>query len=58
VISSSSGKWRTWRSGEIDHFIRPDLSVFIGFSGGALIDPAGCVIGINCPSALLGARRN
>lgn len=55
VISSRGGKWRTWRGGEIDHFIRPDLSIFIGFSGGALIDPAGGVIGINTTGLARGA---
>lgn len=55
VISARGGKWRTWRGGEIDHFIRPDLSIFIGFSGGALIDPAGRVIGINTTGLARGA---
>lgn len=55
VISSRGGKWRTWRGGEIDHFIRPDLSIFIGFSGGALINPAGRVIGINTTGLARGA---
>jgi S1-C subfamily serine protease len=47
VISVLSDKWRTWRGGEIDRLIRPDVSIFIGYSGGALIDASGRVIGIN-----------
>src|SRR3989442_1011488 len=47
IISALGDKWRTWRGGEIDRLIRPDVSIFIGFSGGALIDIEGRVIGIN-----------
>jgi serine protease DegQ len=47
IISALGDKWRTWRGGEIDRLIRPDISIFIGFSGGALIDVEGRVIGIN-----------
>lgn len=55
VISSRGGKWRTRRGGELDYFIRPDLSIFIGFSGGALLDAAGRVIGINTTGLARGA---
>ncbi len=41
IISLLGDKWRTWRGGEIDRLIRPDVSIFIGFSGGALIDVEG-----------------
>jgi S1-C subfamily serine protease len=47
VISALSGAWRTWRGGYVDQFIRPDLSLYPGFSGGPLIDVQGRVIGIN-----------
>ena len=47
AISSKSGPWRTWRGGSIDAFIRPDVSIYTGFSGGALIDAEGKVIGMN-----------
>ncbi|MEP6538627.1 MAG: trypsin-like peptidase domain-containing protein [Bryobacteraceae bacterium] len=47
TISSKSGAWRTWRGGSIDSFIRPDVNIYTGFSGGALIDAAGKVIGMN-----------
>jgi len=45
VISGLMGPWRTWRGGELDQFIRPDLSFFSGFSGGALVSPRG-ILGI------------
>lgn len=47
VISAGGGAWRTWRGGQIERFIRPDVNVYIGFSGGALVDVEGQVIGIN-----------
>jgi S1-C subfamily serine protease len=47
TISSVSGPWRTWRSGLIDAFIRPDVAIYTGFSGGALVDSSGSIIGMN-----------
>jgi S1-C subfamily serine protease len=39
--------WRTWRGGEIDKFIRPDLTLYPGFSGGPLVGATGEFLGIN-----------
>jgi len=47
MVAHLGDGWRTWRGGEIDRLVRPDVSVFIGFSGGALADTEGRVIGIN-----------
>ena len=47
VISALGGAWRTWHGGQIDQLIRPDLTLYPGFSGGALITPQGRVVGIN-----------
>jgi serine protease DegQ len=47
VISALSGPWRTWRGGEIDRFVRLDLALYPGFSGGPLVDVQGRVLGIN-----------
>jgi S1-C subfamily serine protease len=55
VVSVAGNKWRTWRGGEIDRLIRPDVSVFIGFSGGALVDAEGRIIGINTTGLARGA---
>lgn len=54
VISALSDKWRTWSGGEIDRFVRLDLSVYDGFSGGALIDADGALLGINCSALARG----
>lgn len=47
VVSAVDGAWRTWRGGQIDRFIRPDVNIYPGFSGGALVDVEGRVIGLN-----------
>jgi S1-C subfamily serine protease len=54
VISAVAGKWRTWSGGEIDRFVRLDLSVYDGFSGGALVDADGGVLGVNCSALARG----
>ncbi|HEY9642967.1 MAG TPA: trypsin-like peptidase domain-containing protein [Coleofasciculaceae cyanobacterium] len=47
VLSAVGGAWRTWHGGQIDQFIRPDLKLYSGFSGSALVDVQGRLIGIN-----------
>ncbi len=47
IIAALGGPWRTWRGGRIDQFVRPDVSIFLGFSGGPLVDGHGRTIGIN-----------
>jgi serine protease DegQ len=55
IVSVAGDRWRTWRGGEIDRLIRPEVSIFIGFSGGALIDAEGRIIGINTTGLSRGA---
>jgi S1-C subfamily serine protease len=47
VISAVSGAWRTWRGGSVDQFVRPDVNLYPGMSGGPLVDTQGAVLGIN-----------
>jgi S1-C subfamily serine protease len=47
VISAVGGPWRTVRGGQVDGYIRADVTLYPGFSGGPLVDTAGRVIGIN-----------
>jgi S1-C subfamily serine protease len=47
IVSAVGGEWRTWQGGIIDRFVRLDVSVYDGFSGGPLVDAAGRVAGIN-----------
>ncbi|MEO7510743.1 MAG: trypsin-like peptidase domain-containing protein [Gemmatimonadaceae bacterium] len=47
VVSATGGEWRTWHGGRIDRFIRLDVAIHDGFSGGPAIDASGRVIGLN-----------
>src|SRR5215813_5837333 len=47
VVSGLMGRWRTWRGGELDQFIRPDLTLYPGFSGGPLVNAQGEIVGLN-----------
>jgi len=55
VISALGVAWRTWRGGQIERFIRPDLNIYPGFSGGALVDAEGAIIGLNTSALSRGA---
>jgi S1-C subfamily serine protease len=46
IVSAVSGAWRTWRGGRLDHYIRLDLTLYPGSSGGAVINTAGEIAGI------------
>lgn len=47
IVSAVGGEWRTWHGGTIDQFVRLDLSIYDGFSGGPLVTASGRVAGIN-----------
>jgi S1-C subfamily serine protease len=47
VISAVGGAWRTWQGGDVDRFVRPDLSLYPRFSGSPLVDVGGRVFGLN-----------
>ncbi len=46
IISAVSGSWRTWRGGRLDHYIRLDLTLYPGTSGGLVVNVAGEALGI------------
>jgi len=46
IISAVSGPWHTWRGGNLDSYIRLDVTVFSGSSGGAVVNAEGAIIGI------------
>ena len=46
VISAVSGSWRTWRGGRMDRYIRLDMTLYPGSSGGAVVDTQGQALGI------------
>lgn len=47
IISALGGAWRSWNGGQIDQLIRPDLSLYSGGLGSALIDLQGQLLGVN-----------
>jgi serine protease Do len=53
IISGLMGEWQVART-RIDQFIRPDLSLYPGFSGGALVDAEGAILGLNTSGLLRG----
>jgi len=47
VVSAIGGTWRTARGGMVEGYVRADVALYPGFSGGPLIDAQGRVIGLN-----------
>ena len=47
VLSAVGGPWRTWHGGQIDRFVRPDLSLYPRFAGSPLVDVSGRIAGMN-----------
>ena len=47
AVSSIDGPRRSWQGTEIEGVIYPDVTLYPGFSGGPLVDLAGCVVGLN-----------
>ncbi len=47
MVSAVDGEWQTWHGGRIDQFVRLDIAIYDGFSGGAAIDASGRLLGIN-----------
>ncbi len=46
ILSGLMGEWHTHRGKKIDAFIRPDLNLYRGFSGGAIIGADQKIIGM------------
>ena len=47
IVARLGSGWRTWRGGQIDALIRPDLQLYVGQSGSALVNQERRVLGIN-----------
>ncbi len=47
IIARLGNSWRTWRGGQMDKLIRPDLQLYVGQSGSALVNEGRRVLGIN-----------
>jgi S1-C subfamily serine protease len=46
IVSAVSGSWRTWRGGRLDRYIRLDLTLYPGSSGGLVVNTSGEAIGV------------
>ena len=53
IISGLMGEWQAYRT-RIDQFIRPDLNLYPGFSGGMLVGADGTMLGLNTSGLLRG----
>jgi S1-C subfamily serine protease len=47
IVARLGSAWRTWRGGQVDRLIRPDLQLYVGQSGSALVNEGRQVLGIN-----------
>lgn len=47
IVARLGGAWQSWRGGQIDSLLRPDITLYPGQSGSALVDSQGRVLGIN-----------
>lgn len=47
IIARLGTPWQTWRGGKIDTLLRPDVTLYPGQSGSALVDSRGRVLGMN-----------
>ena len=50
IISAIGPAWRTWRGGRLDSYIRLDLTLYPGSTGGLVVNVAGEAIGIATPA--------
>jgi S1-C subfamily serine protease len=55
VISALGARWRTPPGGEIDQYVQTDVVMYPGFSGGALVNAAGQLVGLNSSALRRGA---
>ncbi|HXS93688.1 MAG TPA: trypsin-like peptidase domain-containing protein [Candidatus Limnocylindrales bacterium] len=46
IISAVSGEWRTWRGGHLDAYLRLDLTLYPGSSGGVVLNTDGEALGV------------
>jgi len=47
IIARLGAPWQTWRGGKIDTLLRPDVNLYPGQSGSALVDSRGRLLGMN-----------
>jgi S1-C subfamily serine protease len=55
IIARLGSAWRSWRGGRLDRLIRPDITLYPGQSGSALVDSSGRFLGMNTSALARGA---
>lgn len=50
IIARTGSAWRSWRGGQIEQLIRPDVRLYVGQSGSVLVNQQRKVLGINSPA--------
>ncbi len=50
IVSAVGPAWRTWRGGRLDSYIRLDLTLYPGSTGGLVVNTAGEAIGVATPA--------
>jgi S1-C subfamily serine protease len=55
VVSTVGGSWRPHRGGTVEGYIRADVAMLPGFSGGPLVDAEGAILGLNSSTLGRGA---
>ena len=55
IVSAIPTDWRTWDGTRLDRVVRLDLNVYDGFSGGAVVDASGALLGLNSSALARGA---
>jgi S1-C subfamily serine protease len=54
IVSALGENWRTPVGGQIDRYLQTDVVMYPGFSGGALVESTGALIGLNSSALLRG----
>jgi len=47
IVARTGGPWQSWRGGQIERLLRPDVRLYPGQSGSALVNGRGELLGIN-----------
>jgi S1-C subfamily serine protease len=55
IVGALGGEWRTTAGGRVERYIETDVSRIAGFSGGALVDLEGRVLGLNTSALVRGS---
>lgn len=55
MLGALSGAWRTWKGGKLDHFLRLDIPLHPGLSGGVALRADGAILGLITSGLVRGA---